>query len=216
MTTRLAILIDGEFLRRDIESRRDEPAAAHDIIRHVHEIIDHLASKGITAPLYRVFYYTADPPSGKRINPMNKTDTPLAHPSVGGKTKQLHRDLEQEPYVAVRRGDVAFQGWRIKRSVARSLMEGKPRPLMADDIRPNLKQKGVDMRIGLDIASLALKRLVGHVVVVAADADMVPALKLARREGATSLSRQAFESGGRGTPHPFRLRLSSPQSVLSL
>ena len=183
MTTRLAILIDGEFLRRDIESRRDEPTEARDIIRHVHDVIDHLVSKGITAPLYRVFYYTADPPSGKRINPMNTADTPLTDPRVGGKTKQLHRDLEQEPYVAVRRGDVVFQGWRIKRGVARSLMEGKPRPLTAEDIRPNLKQKGVDMRIGLDIASLALKRLVGHVVVVTADADMVPALKLARREG---------------------------------
>ena len=114
---------------------------------------------------------------------MSKANTPLADPSVGGNTKQLHRDLEREPYVAVRRGDVVFQGWRIKRSVARSLMDGKPRPLAADDIRPNLKQKGVDMRIGLDIASLALKRLVGHVVVVTADADMIPALKLARREG---------------------------------
>ena len=183
MTTRLAILIDGEFLRRDIESPRDEPAETRDVIRHVHDIVDHLASQGITAPLYRVFYYTADPPSGKRINPINKIDTLLADPSVGGKTKQLHRDLEREPYVAVRRGDVVAQGWRIKRSVARSLMEGKPRPLTADDIRPNLKQKGVDMRIGLDIASLAFKRRVGHVVVVTADADMVPALKLARREG---------------------------------
>ena len=183
MTTRLAILIDGEFLRRDIESSRDKPVEARDVIRHVHDIIDQLASRGITAPLYRVFYYTADPPSWKRINPMNKVDTPLADPSVGGKTRQLHRDLEREPYVAVRRGDVVSQGWRIKRGVARSLMEGKPRPLTADDIRPNLKQKGVDMRIGLDIASLAFKRLVGHVVVITADADMVPALKLARREG---------------------------------
>ena len=183
MTSRLAILIDGEFFRRDIESRRNGPAEARDIIRHVRWITDHLVSIGISAPLYRVFYYTADPPSGNKINPMNQTDTPLTDPSVGGKTKQLHRDPEREPYVAVRRGDVVFQGWRIKRSVARSLMEGKPRPLTADDIRPNLKQKGVDMRIGLDIASLALKRLVGHVVVVTADADMVPALKLARREG---------------------------------
>ena len=56
---------------------------------------------------------------------MNTADTPLTDPRVGGKTKQLHRDLEQEPYVAVRRGDVVFQGWRIKRGVARSLMEGE-------------------------------------------------------------------------------------------
>lgn len=39
------------------------------------------------------------------------------------------------------------------------------------------------MRIGLDIATLALKRLVTDVVVVTGDLDMMPALKLARREG---------------------------------
>ena len=39
------------------------------------------------------------------------------------------------------------------------------------------------MRIGLDVAALALKRLVGAVVLVSGDADMVPALRFARREG---------------------------------
>ena len=46
-----------------------------------------------------------------------------------------------------------------------------------------LKQKGVDMRIGLDIASLTLKRQVRTIVLVAGDSDFVPAAKLARREG---------------------------------
>lgn len=39
------------------------------------------------------------------------------------------------------------------------------------------------MRIGLDIASLALKPLVSTVAVVTADSDLVPAMKFARREG---------------------------------
>jgi uncharacterized LabA/DUF88 family protein len=47
----------------------------------------------------------------------------------------------------------------------------------------DLRQKGVDMRIGLDIASLALKRLADTIVLVAGDSDFVPAAKLARREG---------------------------------
>ena len=46
-----------------------------------------------------------------------------------------------------------------------------------------LKQKGVDMRIGVDIASLALKKQVDTIVLVAGDSDSVPAAKLARREG---------------------------------
>ena len=47
----------------------------------------------------------------------------------------------------------------------------------------DLKQKGVDMRIGLDIASLANKKLVDQIVLIAGDSDFVPAAKHARREG---------------------------------
>jgi uncharacterized LabA/DUF88 family protein len=39
------------------------------------------------------------------------------------------------------------------------------------------------MRIGLDIASIAYKKLASQIVLVAGDADFVPAAKLARREG---------------------------------
>jgi uncharacterized protein (TIGR00288 family) len=54
----------------------------------------------------------------------------------------------------------------------------------AADFEPDIRQKGVDMRIGLDIASLTLKHQVGVIVLVTADSDFVPAMKFARREGA--------------------------------
>ena len=44
-------------------------------------------------------------------------------------------------------------------------------------------QKGVDMRIGLDIAALTFKRQVERIVLIAGDSDFVPAAKMARREG---------------------------------
>jgi uncharacterized LabA/DUF88 family protein len=52
-----------------------------------------------------------------------------------------------------------------------------------NDVSLDLRQKGVDMRIGLDIAALALKRFVSTIVLVSGDGDFVPAAKLARREG---------------------------------
>ena len=55
--------------------------------------------------------------------------------------------------------------------------------LKEDDVMPNARQKGVDMRIGIDKYSLALKRQVDQIILVAGDADFVPAAKLARREG---------------------------------
>ncbi len=53
----------------------------------------------------------------------------------------------------------------------------------AHQVALDLRQKGVDMRIGLDIASLTLKRLAKTIVLIAGDSDFVPAAKLARREG---------------------------------
>jgi uncharacterized LabA/DUF88 family protein len=51
------------------------------------------------------------------------------------------------------------------------------------DVYLELRQKGVEMRIGLDIAGMTLKRQVDTIVLVTGDSDFVPAAKLARREG---------------------------------
>lgn len=47
----------------------------------------------------------------------------------------------------------------------------------------NIEQKGVDMKIGIDIASLAYKKQVDQIILISGDSDFVPAAKLARREG---------------------------------
>lgn len=55
--------------------------------------------------------------------------------------------------------------------------------LDGSSVAMGLRQKGVDMRIGVDIASLALKKQIDTLILVAGDSDFVPAAKLARREG---------------------------------
>ncbi len=55
--------------------------------------------------------------------------------------------------------------------------------LPEDGIAFPLRQKGVDMRIGLDISTMTLKRQVDTIVLVTGDSDFVPAAKMARREG---------------------------------
>ena len=39
------------------------------------------------------------------------------------------------------------------------------------------------MRIGMDVAASAIKRLVERIILFSGDTDMIPAMKLARREG---------------------------------
>lgn len=47
----------------------------------------------------------------------------------------------------------------------------------------DIKQKRVDMKIGLDIASLSIKKQVEKIILITGDSDFVPAIKMARREG---------------------------------
>ena len=55
--------------------------------------------------------------------------------------------------------------------------------LTRKDINLEIQKKGVDMRIVLDIASVAYKRLADKIILIAGDSDFVPAAKHARREG---------------------------------
>ena len=76
-------------------------------------------------------------------------------------------------------------GYRIKRKSLNKLLrkEISVDDLTEFDFEPDFVQKGVDMRIGLDIASLAYKKQVSQIVLIAGDSDFVPAAKHARREG---------------------------------
>ncbi|MBQ8951712.1 MAG: NYN domain-containing protein [Eubacterium sp.] len=55
--------------------------------------------------------------------------------------------------------------------------------LCEEDFNINFQQKGVDMKIGIDITSMAYKQQVDQIILIAGDSDFVPAAKLARREG---------------------------------
>lgn len=55
--------------------------------------------------------------------------------------------------------------------------------LTRSDFYLNVKQKGVDMRIGLDAASISSKRLADQIVLIAGDSDFVPVAKMVRRNG---------------------------------
>lgn len=98
----------------------------------------------------------------------------------------LHEALKQKRKVALRLGHLAdSSSWTTDSRTLDALLKGKRAfsTLLPEDLHPEVRQKGVDMRIGLDISSLSLKRQVRQIVLVAGDADFIPAAKLGRREG---------------------------------
>jgi uncharacterized LabA/DUF88 family protein len=88
--------------------------------------------------------------------------------------------------VALRLGRLQDRrAWRMKPDRLRALLRKQIdfSDLTDDDFAYDVKQKGTDMGVGLDIASVSYRRQADQIVLVAGDSDFVPAAKLARREG---------------------------------
>ena len=138
--------------------------------------------------LYRSFYYDALPYEGKAYTPVSKRPIDHAKSKTAIFRTKLFTELRRRPNLAVRLGNVRLGGkpaWALKSNPQERLIDGVMQASEIDDRHfvPAFRQKGVDMRIGIDIASITLKRQASIIVLVAGDSDFVPAIKLARREG---------------------------------
>lgn len=180
MRAKYAILMDGGFVKKKIKQRINNFPTVADIRAEIARIKRHPALNNCT--LLRIYFYDAPPASGNMTNPIDQSKVRLdVHPEHS-KNISLHQQLEVEPDFALRMGESAIHGWTIGNMAVKSLAKN-PRPLTAQDMVPNIEQKGVDLRIGLDIARLALREMVSAIVVVTGDSDLIPAFKFARREG---------------------------------
>ena len=200
--TKVAILIDGAYLLKRLPFlypayRPEDPevakakAAADAIKQLTFKHLEHQnktvqASKPMSL-LYRVFYYDAEPYEKKEHRPITRKVIHYKETAEAKFRSELFNQLRRKPNTAVRLGKVRRErGWVLKEAPQKALLSGK---ITVDDLTDDhfkfvLKQKAVDMRIGIDITSMVLKRQADIIVLIAGDADFVPAAKLARREGA--------------------------------
>lgn len=170
MANKIAILIDGGFFIRTFKEKqsrfpriRDMPLFIDDIIARVQNI-----SKAETDILFRSFYYDCRPYGETQKDPNGKLVDFSVSPQFRAST-QFHRDLKLFPQMALRLGDLSFDGWKINPGSNKYI--------------PDFKQKSVDIKMGLDIAWLATKKIVDKLVVVAGDSDFITPMKFARKEG---------------------------------
>ncbi len=190
-----AILIDGGWFTKVLRSELSVPVPGGQPKRPI--ISAAVVRKNALLALdlseeepFRIFYYDAFPYDRKATNPVDgKTFDFGCSPTHAYATK-LFDELGQMNLVALRRGKLKPRGWTLTDAYVRRAIAatpGTPRTappiLSADDVFFALEQKGVDMRIGIDVATLAIKRQVDRIVLLSGDTDMVPAMKLARREG---------------------------------
>lgn len=190
MDTKTAILVDGAFyLHRHHaffgKANSTDPAqVATDLWTHC---VKHI-KKDSGEYLYRIFVYDCPPIKKKLHHPLTNKPVDLAKSPAALFRNVFHKELVQKRKVALRLGylDDNNGRWKIKDpKIERKVIAGNQSvdQLKEDDYIFHAVQKEVDMKIGLDIASLAYKKLVDRIVLIAGDSDFVPAAKFARREG---------------------------------
>jgi len=186
-----AILVDGGFYRKRAfaclgdktpKERADELESY--CKRHLKES---MFGENYTHDLYRIFYYDCEPLSKNVFNPLTSSNIDLSKTDTFSWTKDFFEELRKRRKFALRLGKLSDSSleYYLRPSALKKLCRGDmlPSDIEQKDIYLNVEQKGVDMKIGIDIASLAYKNQVNQIVLIAGDSDFVPASKLARREG---------------------------------
>jgi uncharacterized LabA/DUF88 family protein len=182
-----AILVDGGFYRfraQALWGEKDPSDRAAELnsycIRHLHE-------KYADYELYRIFYYDCAPMAKKVYNPFTKQQIDFGKSNLFVWMMEFLNELKKKRKFALRLGKLAEEqaNYMLSYEKLKKLCNGTIRfeDLTESDFKLNVSQKGVDMKVGIDIASLAYKKQVDQIVLISGDSDFVPAAKLARREG---------------------------------
>lgn len=136
--------------------------------------------------LYRIIYYDCCPILKKVHNPITGKPIDFSQTPQSAFRLEIFKYLKKRRKVALRLGYLKeSNNWLIRPEQTKELLAKKIKieDLKEEHVFFEMRQKGVDIKIGLDIASLAYKNMVNRIILVSGDGDFVPAAKLARREG---------------------------------
>lgn len=189
MKKKTAILVDGGFFLKRYRSINklktlDPIKTANDLwemcLKHLSQ------AKAESFDLYRIFYYDCLPYNKKQHNPITKKSVDFSKTDQYNFQVQFLDELKKKRKIALRLGVLEDRKrWIIRPSKTKELLSRTISidDLTDEDVQFDFIQKRVDIKIGLDVASMALKRQVDQIILISGDSDFVPAAKLARREG---------------------------------
>jgi len=186
MKPTVAVLIDGGFFLKRYSNlyQGAESHTPEKIAWHIYKAaLKHVAPNH---ELYRIFYYDCIPFGKIAHNPISKKAIDFSRTEIYKQRLALFEELKKKRKLALRLGHIKNSGsWQIYPAKVKALLKGEISfsDLKENDVFYEMRQKGIDMKIGIDIASLALKKQVNQIVLISGDEDFVPASKLARREG---------------------------------
>ncbi|MBQ9000295.1 MAG: NYN domain-containing protein [Eggerthellaceae bacterium] len=185
-----AVLVDGGFYRKRAQclwGAKSPKKRAQELNDYV---FMHLAKRdgGQERFLYRVFYYDCPPLKDKQVyHPFHGKTIAFGSDETYRWATEFFDQLKRMRKFALRFGKLSDYdlGYRLNPKKVNALMRGEigVEQIVESDFALSMKQKGVDMRLGLDISSLAYEGTVDQIILIAGDSDFVPAAKMARRKG---------------------------------
>lgn len=183
-----AILVDGGFYRRRAQCMLGEKTAEERAEELNNYCWRHIHSKHEPGrSLYRIFYYDCLPMEKKVFHPYLQKQVDFSKSDLYKWMITFIEALKKKRKFAIRLGKLADEQahYTIRPDIVKKLCNHHKEfgDLTEMDFQLEVDQKGVDMKIGLDIASLAFKEQVDQIILISGDSDFVPAAKLARREG---------------------------------
>ncbi len=179
---KVAFIVDGGFFVKKYKEKNKKYPTADDVEKYIQKIFDYIKKNSTDkVEIYRVFYYDCPPLNNlskseiRKNKPTNITNENIKNIcssfTKNYKTiKKFHDSMKRKDFFALRMGQLKIQGWW-------------PNQTNPNYAKLKIRQKGVDMRIGLDIASITAKKLCTKLVLISGDIDMIPAMKTARKEG---------------------------------
>jgi len=185
--SKTAILVDGGFFRKRAVHLWGQHTPEETAKALFDYCMRHLTERKREHDLYRIFYYDCPPIQKQMYHPLLKQTIDFSKTDQYQWMTEFLNEMKKRRKVALRLGsiDENNSSFTIRYDALKKLCSGALTidTLSPADFEPDIKQKGVDMKIGVDIASLSYKRQVDQIVLIAGDSDFVPAAKLARREG---------------------------------
>ena len=191
-----AVLVDGSFYLRmankawgskDPEARAEEAHAY--ALSHI-DVEAGVRREGRKRSLYRIFFYDCPPITGINIRQSrNGRNASLTTKSGVGLWRSMFLgSLANKHKVALRLGELNYRHARFIPNLTAMQAPENGSKAYADLVEEDfelvgIKREGVDMRIDLDVASLANAQLVDQIVLVAGDSDFIPVAKTARKAG---------------------------------
>lgn len=184
---KVAVLVDGSYFLKRYRICYKSSVGSDHLPSEVAEALQKMCNRHVDNDyLYRVLYYDCPPFDNRGHNPISRKSIDFSKTKEFAFRTQLLEELKKKRKFALRLGEVHTNWeWKLRHPTLKALMKGD---IGLDDLTENdvelvMRQKGVDLKIAVDISALAYKKLVDKIILIAGDSDFVPAAKVARREG---------------------------------